>query len=155
MPDEIQYLTKEKLDELVAELEYLKKIKRKEVADNLEYAKSMGDLSENAEYQEARDMQAEVEERVNKLENILKNAEVMSAHRGAVAGIGATVVLMKKGDSDKKTYVIVGSEEADVSLGKISNHSPLGESIMGKKKGDSFDFRTPKGIVSYTILEVK
>lgn len=155
MPEEKEYLTKEKFDELSAELEYLKKTKRKEVADSLEYAKSMGDLSENAEYQEARDMQSEVEERVSKLENILKNAEIMEAHRGNTVGIGAKVVIIKKGDKEAKSYIIVGSEEADVSLGKISNHSPLGEAMMGKKKGDSFDFKTPKGLASYTILEVK
>ncbi len=155
MTDEKEYLTQEKLDELIKELDYLKKTKRREVADSLEYAKSMGDLSENAEYQEARDMQAEVEERVSKLENILKHAEVLHAHKGGFITIGSTVVIKKSGDKETKTLQVVGSEEADISKGKISNHSPIGAAIMGKKKGDKFDTSTPNGKVSYEIVDVK
>jgi transcription elongation factor GreA len=155
MPDEKEYLTKEKLAELKEELDQLKKVKRREVADMLEYAKSMGDLSENAEYQEAREKQAEVEERVSKLENILKNAVIMHAHSGGAITIGSTVVVKKHGEDDKKTYQVVGSEEADILKGKISNHSPIGVAIMGKKKGDKFDIMTPKGKVSYEIVEIK
>lgn len=154
MVDDISYLTKEKLNELTEELDYLKKTKRREVADSLEYAKSMGDLSENAEYQEARDMQAEVEERINKVENILKNAVVMQAHKGDTVEIGSTVVLKKSGE-EAKTFQVVGSEEADISKGKISNNSIVGKAIMGKKKGDKFDINAPKGKVSYEIVEVK
>lgn len=155
MSDEKEYLTKEKLAELEAELDNLKRVKRREVADSLEYAKSMGDLSENAEYQEAREMQAEVEERVTKIENILKNAVIMHAHHGGAVTIGSTVVVKKSGDKDSKTYQVVGSEEADILKGKISNHSPIGLAIMGKKKGDKFDISTPKGKASYEIVDVK
>jgi|CXWL01.1.fsa_nt_gi transcription elongation factor GreA len=155
MTDEKEYLTQEKLDELIKELDYLKKTKRREVADSLEYAKSMGDLSENAEYQEARDMQAEVEERVSKLENILKHAEVLHAHKGGNIAIGSTILIRKSGDKDTKTYQVVGSEEADISKSKISNHSPIGAAIMGKKKGDKFETTTPNGKVSYEIVDVK
>lgn len=154
MVDEKSYLTKEKLKELTEELDYLKKTKRREVADSLEYAKSMGDLSENAEYQEARDMQAEVEERINKIENILKNAVVMQAHKGDTVSIGSTVVLKKSGD-EEKTYQVVGSEEADIAKGKISNNSIVGQAIMGKKKGEKFEISAPKGKVGYEIVEVK
>ncbi len=155
MADEKEYLTKEKFEELKAELEELKKTKRREVADSLEYAKSMGDLSENAEYQEAREMQAEVEDRVSKLENILKNASIVSSHHGGVVTIGSTVVVKKHGDKENRTYQIVGSEEADISKGKISNHSPIGLAIMGKKKGDKFDVATPKGKIVYELVDVK
>ncbi len=155
MPEEKEYLTKEKLEELTAELDHLKKVKRREVADMLEYAKSMGDLSENAEYQEARERQAEVEERVSKLENILKHAVVMHSNHGSIVTIGSTVVVKKAGDKDSKTYQVVGSEEADILKGKISNHSPIGIAIMGKKKGDKFDIMTPKGKVGYEIVDVK
>lgn len=155
MLDQKEYLTKEKLDELVKELDYLKKTKRREVADSLEYAKSMGDLSENAEYQEARDMQAEVEERIGKIENILKNAEILHAQKGGNVNIGSTVVVKKSGDKDAKTYQVVGSEEADISKGKVSNESPIGTAIMGKKKGDKFDIMTPKGKTGYEIVDVK
>jgi transcription elongation factor GreA len=100
MLDQKEYLTQEKLDELTKELDYLKKTKRREVADSLEYAKSMGDLSENAEYQEARDMQAEVEERIGKLENILKHAEILQMHKGGNITIGSTVDVKKAGDKE-------------------------------------------------------
>ncbi len=155
MTDQKEYLTKEKLEELKVELDHLKKVKRREVADMLEYAKSMGDLSENAEYQEAREKQAEVEERVSKLENILKNAVIMHAHHGGAISIGSTVVVKRQGDKETKTYQVVGSEEADILKGKISNNSPIGVAIMGKKKGDKFDINTPKGKVSYEIVEIK
>ena len=155
MTDDKEYLTKEKHEELSKELEYLKKTKRREVADSLEYAKSMGDLSENQEYQEARDMQAGVEERINKLENILKHAEIMGAHRGATITIGSTVVVKKSDDTDEKTYQLVGSEEADIAKGKISNHSPIGVAVMGKKKGANFVLSAPKGKSEYTIVDVK
>lgn len=153
--NEKEYLTKEKLKELTEELDNLKRVKRREVADSLEYAKSMGDLSENAEYQEAREMQAEVEERVSKLENILKNAVIMHAHSGGAITIGSTVVVKKAGDKDSKTYQIVGSEEADIAKGKISNQSPIGIAVMGKKVGDKFDIMTPKGKIGYEIVEIK
>lgn len=155
MPDSKEYLTKEKYTELLAELDNLKKVKRREVAEALEYAKSMGDLSENQEYQEARDMQASVEERIGKLENILKSAEIMAAHKGAIVAIGSTVVVKKSGSSESKTYQLVGSEEADIVGGKISNHSPIGVAIMGKKKGSTFVLATPKGKANYEIVEVK
>ncbi len=155
MLDQKEYLTQEKLDELTKELDYLKKTKRREVADSLEYAKSMGDLSENAEYQEARDMQAEVEERIGKLENILKHAEILHMHKGGNITIGSTVVVKKAGDKESKTYQVVGSEEADIEKGKISNASPIGRAIVGKKKGDKFDIMTPKGKTGYEIVDVK
>lgn len=155
MAEEKEYLTKEKYAELQTELEDLKKNKRREVAENLEYAKSMGDLSENAEYQEAREMQATIEERINKLESILKSAVIMTAHHGALADIGATVIVEKEKEKTKHTYKIVGSEEADISKGFISNHSPLGTAIIGKKKGESFTISTPAGKTTYKIVDVK
>lgn len=155
MTDAKEYLTKEKYAELGKELEYLKKTKRREVADNLEYAKSMGDLSENQEYQEARDAQASLEDRIGKLEQILKHAEIMGAHKGSTVTIGSTVVVRKSGDGEEKTYQLVGSEEADIIGGKISNHSPIGVAIMGKKKGANFVLSTPKGKAEYEIVDVK
>lgn len=155
MTDQKEYLTKEKFKELEKELDFLKKIKRREIADNLEYAKSMGDLTENAEYHEAREQQAEVEERINKLEQMLKNAEILSIHHGGAVSIGSTVVVSKSKSNNNATYKIVGSEEADISSGLISNNSPLGIAMIGKKKGDSFEVNTPNGKVSYSIVEVK
>ncbi len=155
MADQKEYLSKEKYTELEKELEHLKKVTRREVADSLEYAKGLGDLSENAEYQEARSNQASTEERIAKLENILKNAEIMTIHHSNVAGIGSTVHVKKEGDSKDRIYQIVGSEEADMALGKISLRSPMGQALQGKKKGDAFVLSTPSGKINYTISNLE
>lgn len=156
MPEERkEYLTKEKHEELKAELENLKKNRRKEVADNLEYAKSLGDLSENAEYQEAREMQATIEERILKLEEVLKSAVIVSDRHTDTVGVGSKVTVGKKGDKTRKQYRIVGSEEANTAEGKISNRSPLGSALIGRKKGEEFSFRTPKGNVTYEVVSIE
>ena len=154
MKQENTYLTKEKLDALVAEMENLKTIKRKEIAQDLEYAKSLGDLSENAEYQEAREAQANIEERINKIESLLKTAMVVAHHTNDTVNIGSKVSLRKDDSKDVKEYTIVSSEEADVAMGKLSYSSPLGEALMGKKSGQSFVFKSPKGNVNYTIVNI-
>lgn len=154
MPQE-EYLTQEKFDELKKELEYLKTTKRKEIAESLEYAKSLGDLSENQEYHEARDSQAITEDRINRLEAILKTAKIVSTHTGGTIVVGSMITVEKEGDKSKRSYTIVGSEEADASSGKISVRSPLGQSALGKKKGDSFSFQTPSGIMVYKITDIK
>ena len=100
-------------------------------------------------------MQAAVEERVLKLENMLKNAKIVRAGKSDIASMGSTVTVQKQGGDDKHVYVIVGAEEADMFAGKISYHSPLGSALMGKKKGDEFSFHTPKGTQKYKILKVE
>ncbi|MBY0473397.1 transcription elongation factor GreA [Patescibacteria group bacterium] len=150
-----ELISQEKFEELKKELEYLHTTRRKEVAEQLEYARSLGDLSENAEYQEAREMQAAVEERVQKLEAIMKNAKIVRGSKSDIVGMGATVSVQKVGADDKHTYIIVGAEEADMLAGKISYHSPLGNALLGKKKGDEFSFHTPKGTQKYKILKVE
>ncbi len=150
-----EYLTKEKYKELADELDQLKKVRRREIAEDLEYAKSLGDLSENAEYQEARETQAEVEERIAKIELMLKNATIISHKKSDVVNIGSVITLERGGDKQRFTYSIVGSEEANVAEGKISTSSPLVAAMMGKKKGDNFNFKTPKGEVAYRIVTVE
>jgi transcription elongation factor GreA len=150
-----ELLSQEKFDELTRELDGLRTTRRKEVAEQLEYARSLGDLSENAEYQQAREMQASVEERIQKLENILKNAKIIRGGKGDGVGMGSVVSVQKLGSEDKHSYTIVGAEEADMLSGKISYHSPLGAALMGKKKGDEFSFHTPKGTAKYKILKVE
>jgi transcription elongation factor GreA len=149
-----EYLTKQKNDELTVELKDLKNVKRKEVAEALDYARGLGDLSENAEYHEARNQQADVEERISKLEEILKNAIVVEDKHTDHAMIGSTVTVEKK-DGTKRTFMIVGSAESDMSQGKISNRSPLGASVLGKKKGELFSFNSPNGKMDYKVIEVK
>ena len=148
-------MTREKYTELSEEVDHLKKVKRREIAESLEYAKSLGDLSENAEYQEAREMQAEVENRILKIEMILKNAVIVSDYKpGDRVSISSVVTLERESDKEKIEYTIVGSEEADLSKGKISTNSPLVTAMMGKKKGDKFTFNSPKGEVKYKIVKI-
>lgn len=154
MSNEKEYLTKEKYDALVEELDHLKKVKRKEIAESLEFAKALGDLSENAEYHEAREEQASVEDRINKIEHILKNTEIVTLHHSTVVDIGATVTVKKEGEKGNIVYKIVGSEEANMAEGKISFKSPLGQSMLGKKKGDTFNFTAPKGTFTYKVVEI-
>lgn len=150
------FLTPEKFEELKKELENLKTVRRKEVAESLEYARSLGDLSENAEYQEARDMQAAIEERIQHLESIMKEAKIVSqGKRGEVVGLGNTVTIQKGKEKENHRYTIVGSEEANIQDHKLSYLSPLGEALMGKQKGDEFTFDTPNGKQSYKVLEIK
>ncbi len=150
---EHEYLTQSKFDEFKKELEYLKTTRRKEVAENLEYAKALGDLSENAEYHEARDMQAATEDRIAHLERILKSATIVSSYKTDFVTIGSSVTIKK--DKMEQTFTIVGSEEADMTHGKISVKSPLGSSILGKKKGDSFSFKTPSGMMEYVVVKIQ
>lgn len=153
--EEKEYLTKEKHKELSEELEYLIKTKRREVAEQLEYAKSLGDLSENAEYHEARDMQAMVEDRIKKLENILKNSIIVSAHGTETVAVGSVITVVKNGEKDHKVYTIVGGEESDLASSKISANSPFGEASLGKKKGESFTYNAPSGSITYKIIDIK
>src|ERR1035437_3610752 len=137
MTKETQYLTAEKFAELKKELEFLKTEKRKEVAEHLEYSKKLGDLSENAEYHQAREEQAEVEDRISRLEALLKDALIIDAATGDVVTVGTTLRIEREGDNKSYLYTIVGSEEADMSHGKISNLSPLGSALIGRKVGES------------------
>ncbi len=148
----MEYLTKEKKVELEDELKQLQTVRRKEIADALEYAKSLGDLSENAEYHQAREDQAYCEDRITHIEQILKNAVVMDGHQTGVVSVGSTVTVLKKGDKTERVFIIVGSEEANIPEGKISNESPIGEALLGKKKGDKITVHAPKGEVEYTVV---
>lgn len=155
MPDAPEYLTQEKYNELAKELDNLRTVRRKEVAESLEYAKSLGDLSENAEYQEARELQANIEDRIKKLEAMLQSAVIMKMHHTESVNIGSTVTLVKAGAKDHVSYKIVGSEEADLAKRKLSINSPLGQSLVGKKKGDNLIAKTPGGNVSYQVVNIE
>ncbi len=154
MPTTNHYLSQEKYEALKQELSYLKTEVRKEIAESLEYAKSLGDLSENAEYHEARDKQADVEDRIAEIEETLKNTEIISAHHANVVEVG-TNVSTKRDDGHQEDFAIVGPEEADLPAGKISHESPLGSSLLGHKKGDTITVTTPKGEINYKIIEIK
>jgi transcription elongation factor GreA len=155
MNDQQAYLTSEKFAELKKELEHLKTVRRKEVAESLEYARSLGDLSENAEYQEARDMQAAIEERISHLEQVIKEAKIVSHDKSDVVGLGSEVCIQKAGEKGNICYTIVGSEEANIHEKKLSYLSPLGEALMGKGKGEEIEFTTPNGKQKYKLLKVE
>src|SRR3989344_3572867 len=155
MNTEREYLTKDKFSELEKELEHLKSSKRKEIAEALEYAKSLGDLSENQEYQEARDSQAMLEDRIKRLEHILKSASIVSTQGTNTVAVGSVITVEKISDKTKRSFTIVGSEEADAAKGFISIRSPLGLSAMGRAKGETFSFETPSGTMSYKIIDIK
>jgi len=153
-------VTKEGLKKLKKELDQLKTVRRQDVAKRLKEAISYGDLSENSEYEEAKNEQAFLEGRILELENKIKNAKIIgskkdAAGRGKTIEIGSTVTVRNKTDNDEPdTYTIVGSTEADPIEKKISNESPLGKIFLGCKKGDNVDVSTPAGNLKYEILKV-
>jgi len=155
--DEINYITEEKKVSLQEELNYLKTTKRKEILESLEAARALGDLSENAEYHQAREDQGKTEDRINQIANMLKSSVVIkhNDHSGTNVEIGTKVKVKKEDSKEDVIYNIVGSEEADMSQNKISNKSPLGEALFGKKKGDVVSIKTPKGIVKYKIVDIQ
>ena len=157
--DDQTLITKEGLKKLKDELNELKTTRRQEVAQRLKEAISYGDLSENSEYEEAKNEQAFVEGRILELEAKIKNAKIItekkSDTRSKEIDIGSTVTLQNKTDNDEpERYTIVGSTEADPLDHKISNESPIGKALLGKRKGDSVSVQSPSGIVEYDILQV-
>lgn len=148
------YLTAERLEELKRELAGLKTVRRREIADRLQRAKDLGDLSENAEYAEAREEQNTVEMRIAEVDDMIKNAVLIKhdAGHGAVVEIGSTLTV-KRGAKEMQ-FTIVGSNETKPAEGFISNESPLGKAFLGKKAGDTVTVETPAGSVAYSIVKV-
>lgn len=153
--DDTEYLSKEGYEELQKRLNDLKSTRRIEIAQRLEYAKSLGDLSENAEYAEAKDEQMQNESEILKLEDLLARATLISHTTSSEVRVGSTVSCMKKnnGKTEEK-FMIVGREEADPLKGKISHESPLGRAFLGRKKNDKVLVSTPRGEVEYHILDI-
>lgn len=150
-------LTYEGVRKLEEELNYLKTVKRKEVTQKIKTALSFGDLSENSEYDEAKNEQAFIEGRIANLENMLKTAKVIDEEdiTTDTVNIGATVKVKDLEFDDEVEYTIVGSAEADPGKLKISNESPIGRSLIGKRVGDLVDVNIPDGVIKYKILEIK
>jgi len=153
--NEVNYITESKKKELLEELEYLKNTKRKEISEALKAAKELGDLSENAEYHQAREDQGKTEDRINKVEYMLKSSIIVKKHSGDTVEVGSTIKVRKNNTKDTITYHIVGAEEADMLHNKISHRSPIGEALIGKKKKDIVSISTPKGVVKYTIIDIE
>lgn len=149
-------LTKEGLAALENELEYLKTVKRKEVSEKIKVALSFGDLSENSEYDEAKNEQAMVEARINEVDAILKNVHVVNEDDLStdVVSLGSTVTLKNMKNEKVDTYKIVGSTEASPIKKRISDESPVGKAVLGHKVNEIVDAEVPSGIIQYQILEI-
>lgn len=150
-------LTSQRLAELQEELKYLKTVREKEVADLIKEARSFGDLSENSEYDEAKNEQGKLFSRIAEVEAILANYVVIDEEEvsDSAVALGRKVTVKDLEDGAEETYSIVGSQEADPMNGRISEDSPFGKALMGKEKGAEVEVEAPMGILRYKIVEVK
>jgi transcription elongation factor GreA len=156
--DDQVLLTREGLRKLKEELDYLKTVRRKEVAQRLKEAISYGDLSENAEYEEAKNEQAFLEGRIAVLEEKIKKAKIISEkhdHASQVVELGSHVTVVNRTErGEPETYTIVGSTEADPLNHKVSNESPIGKALLGRARGDIVEIKAPAGRFKYEIVKI-
>ena len=148
------YLTEEGLNELKKELDFLKLEKRPEIINALKDARALGDLSENADYDAARNEQAEVEGRIKELEFMLANATIIEKKNSHIVDVGSTVTIKYVDDDEEEVYHIVGRMEADPFENKISNESPIGKAIINKSEGDTVEISSPTGSYQIKIVSV-
>lgn len=149
-----QELTREGYDKLAQELEHLKTVGRKEAAENIKEARSHGDLSENAEYDEAMNDQGRLEARISELEGILKDAIIISAAAAGLVHVGSVITLKDLDDDEEEDYVILGENESSSDENYISAESPAGKALMGKQAGDTVVVDAPGGQISYQIVKI-
>lgn len=156
MPERDVFLTEEGLKKLEFELEDLKTVKRKEIAGRIKVALDFGDISENSEYDQAKNEQAQLEDRIAKLENMLRNARLIDEDdiTTDIVGIGSKVKVKDLEYEEEMEFTIVGSAEADPYNGRISNESPVGSALLGYKSGDRVAVLVPDGTIEYEILEI-
>lgn len=157
MPEKSYPMTAEGKEKLEAELKNLKLVKRPEVIERIKVARSFGDLSENSEYDAAKDEQSHVEDRIAQVEDMLKYAQVVDADSvdPNEVSVGKTITYTEVGTDDPETYTIVGSDESDPLNGKISNDSPIAQALLGKKKGETVSITTPGGQFDVVINKVE
>lgn len=151
------YMTQEGKDKLDEELHYLKTDRRQEVVERIKIARDFGDLSENSEYDAAKDEQAFVETRIAQVENMIRNAVIIESNNDNpdIVGLGKSVTFIELPDGEEETYTIVGSAEADPFEGKISNDSPMAKSLLGQEKGGEVTVATPGGDMKVKIINVE
>lgn len=149
-------LTKEGYDKIVGELDELITVRRKEVAERIKEAISYGDISENSEYDSAKNEQAELEDRINKLENMVRKAKIIDEKEisNDRVSVGLKVKVIATPGNEESVYIIVGSTEADPFEGKISNESLVGAALLGKKKGDEVEIQVPDGTFVYKVMDI-
>ena len=149
-------LRQEDYDKIVEEHEYLTSVRRIEVSEHLKEAKSYGDLSENAEYDAAKNEQAELEDRIQKLETMMRNGKIVTEAEmtGDHVNLGLGVRVKDMKTKEEFTYTIVGINQADPFEDKISNESPVGKALLGRKKGETVEIQTENGVLNYKIMEI-
>ncbi|MFM8540226.1 MAG: transcription elongation factor GreA [Nitrospira sp.] len=150
-------ITKKGYEALKADLDRLKKVERPKVIEAIAEARSHGDLSENAEYDAAKDRQGFIEARINELEGKLADARIIetTGRTSETVVFGATVLLIEAESRQKKQYMLVGQDEADLKVGKISVQSPVGKALIGKRAGDRVEVKTPAKVVEYEVVEIR
>ena len=155
MAQKTTVLTQDGYDKLVEKLNYLKSVKRLEVAERLKIAISLGDLSENSEYDDAKNEQGHLEAEIRELESKLNNSDIIhGVSSGDTISVGSKVVIREVDTDETETYMIVGSTEADPDDGKISNESPVGAALIGQSAGTVVQIHAPAGILEYEIVEI-
>ena len=155
MTQKTTVLTQDGYDKLVEKLNYLKSVKRLEVAERLKIAISLGDLSENSEYDDAKNEQGHLEAEIRELESKLNNSDIIhGVSLGDTISVGSKVVIREVDTDETETYMIVGSTEADPDDGKISNESPVGAALIGQSAGTVVQIHAPAGILEYEIVEI-
>ncbi len=157
MPDRTVPLTRDGLKKIEEELDHLRNVRRQEVAQRIHLAKEVGHTQNDAEYDDAKNEQAFVEGRIMQLDSMVKNHVLINeelAHHTSTVRLGSTVIV-NNGDSARREYMIVGSAEADPSSGRISNESPVGKALIGRRVGERVQVITPKGVMSLTVAEIK
>lgn len=152
--DKINYVSADGLEKLKQELQMLKTVRRREVASRIEVAKALGDLSENAEYHEAKEEMVLLEGRISEIEEILKNVMVIEEETGAKGVVRVGSIVKVSVQDKERVFTIVGSSEADPLSGKISNESPIGSALLGTKVGDVVSVTSPAGKTEYRVLNV-
>lgn len=148
-------LTQDGYDKLVEKLNYLKSVRRIEVAERLKAAIALGDLSENSEYDDAKNEQAFLEGEIQDLETKIRNSDIIKSVSSEIVQMGSKVTVLDMEFEEKETYMLVGSTEADPDEFKISNESPLGAAILGQKKGSIVEVHAPAGVIEYKIVDIK
>ena len=155
MADKKNMMTEDGYNKLVEELKNKKEVERLRVAERLREAIALGDLSENSEYDDAKNQQAFQEGEIQELENKIRNAEIIKAGSSDIVQMGSKVVVRDLEFDETETFMLVGSTEANPDEGKISNESPLGGALLGQKVGATVDVHAPAGVIKYQIMEIK
>lgn len=155
--ENLTMMTQEGYDKLVQELEYREMVKRNEISENVKVARDFGDLKENSEYHEAKEAQGENEARIIELKHILKNARVLDEKDISLneVSLGASVHIREGEQGEVSVYMIVSSKEEDIFENKISSDSQVGKALLGRRKGEVVEVKTPMGHVNYTILKIE